>query len=277
MTGASRSTARTVWLGVAALAVIVFSVFPLFVMLSTAVDPAANAGGRDVLPDGFTLAHFREVLTGTRFPRFLANSLLVAVVTVLVSGLLALLAAVAVARFRFRGRTKVLLMILIIQMVPMEALVIPLFIQARNLQLLNSLLGLSVIYIAFSLSFAIWTLRGFVAAVPVELEEAAYLDGASWWQTFWRIIFPLVAPGLVAVSVFSFILAWNEFIFALSFMSDSEKYTAAVGLRTFFTRSGTNWGAVMAASSIITLPVLIFFVAVQSRLSTGLMSGATKG
>lgn len=277
MSGPGATLGRKAWLAVGAVIVVVFSVFPLFVMLSTAVDPAANAGGRDVLPAGFTLDHFHSVLTGTRFPRFLANSLLVAVITVVASGFLALLAAVAVARFRFRGRTKVLLMILIIQMVPMEALVIPLFIQARNLQLLNSLLGLSVIYIAFSLSFAIWTLRGFVAAVPVELEEAAYLDGASWWQTFWRIIFPLVAPGLVAVSVFSFILAWNEFIFALSFMSDSEKYTAAVGLRTFFTRSGTDWGSVMAASSIITLPVLIFFVAVQSRLSTGLMSGATKG
>ncbi|MFX0537197.1 carbohydrate ABC transporter permease [Ornithinimicrobium sp. Y1847] len=262
---------------IASLAVVVFSLFPILVMMGTAVDPAANAGGRNVIPTGFTLDHFRNVLERTNFPRYLLNSLIVAAVTVIASALLSLFAAVAVARFKFSGRTKILMMILIIQMVPMEALVIPLFIQARNLGLLNSLLGLSVIYIAFSLSFAIWMLRGFVAAVPVELEEAALLDGATWWQMFWKILFPLVAPGLVAVSVFSFILAWNEFIFALTFMSDTSNYTAAVGLRTFFTRGGTDWGSVMAASTIITLPVLLFFVAVQSRLSTGLMSGATKG
>lgn len=130
---------------------------------------------------------------------------------------------------------------------------------------------------AFSLSFAMWTLRGFVAAVPVELEEATYLDGATWWQMFWKVLFPLVATGLVAISVFSFILAWNEFIFALTFMNDGELYTAAVGLRTFFTRAGADWGAVTAGSAIISVPVMLFFVAVQSRLSTGLMAGATKG
>lgn len=262
---------------VASLAVVVFSLFPVFVMLSTAVDADANAGGRGIIPSELTLGHFQRVLTETRFPDYLLNSLIVAGVTVVASGLLALFAAVAVARFRFSGRTKILMMILIVQMVPMEALVIPLFLQARTLGLLNSLLGLSVIYIAFSLSFAIWTLRGFVAAVPVELEEAAYLDGCTWWQMFWKVLFPLVAPGLVAVSVFSFILAWNEFIFALTFMADDDMYTAAVGLRTFFARGGTDWGAVMAASSIITVPVLLFFVAVQSRLSQGLMAGATKG
>ena len=261
----------------ASLVVIVFSIFPVVVMLGTAVDPAANAGGRGVIPAGISFEHFARIFSETRFPDYLLNSLIVAVVTVVASGLLALFAAVAVARFRFSGRTKILMMILIVQMVPMEALVIPLFLQAKTLGLLNSLLGLSVVYIAFSLSFAIWTLRGFVAAVPVELEEAAYLDGASWWQMFWKVLFPLVAPGLVAVSVFSFILAWNEFIFALTFMADDDMYTAAVGLRTFFTRSGTDWGAVMAASSIITVPVMIFFVAVQSRLSSGLMAGATKG
>lgn len=272
-----KSPARIAGLTVASLAIVVFSLFPVWVMVTRAFDPGAGSGRRSVIPSGFSLEHFQTVLERSSFPTYLVNSLVVAVVTVVVSGLLALFAAVAVARFRFSGRTKILMMILIIQMIPIEALVIPLFLQAKTLGLLNSLLGLSVIYIAFSLSFAIWTLRGFVAAIPVELEEAAYLDGASWWQMFWRVLFPLVAPGLVAVSVFSFILAWNEFIFALTFMSDGDKFTAAVGLRTFFTRGGTDWGSVMAASTLITMPVLIFFVAVQSRLSSGLMSGATKG
>ena len=108
-------------------------------------------------------------------------------------------------------------------MVPLEALVIPLFIQASSLEMLNSLLGLTVVYVAFSLPFAIWMLRGFVAAVPQELEEAAYLDGASWPRMFWSVLFPLVAPGLVATSVFSFITAWNEFVFAITFFNDDEQ------------------------------------------------------
>lgn len=259
-----------------AAAVVVFALFPVVVMVTTSLNTGANAGGREIVPTGLTLEHFTYVFTETEFPRYLRNSMLVALGTVLASGLLALLAAVAVARFRFRFRTAVLMMILTVQMVPMEAMVIPLFLQARDLNLLNSLLGLVVVYVAFSLSFAIWMLRGFVAAVPVELEEAAVLDGCSWWQMFWRILFPLVAPGLVAISVFSFILAWNEFIFALTFMNDSSGYTAAVGLRQFFTRDGANWGAVMAGSTLITVPVMIFFVAVQRRLSTT-NAGAMKG
>jgi N,N'-diacetylchitobiose transport system permease protein len=168
-------------------------------------------------------------------------------------------------------------MILIIQMVPVEALVIPLFIQARNLGVLDSLLGLVLVYLAFSLPFAIWTLRGFVAAVPVELEEAAYLDGASWGRMFRSVLLPLVAPGLVATSVFSFIVAWNEFVFALTFMSDEANYTVAVGLRRFFTQYSTDWGAVMAASTLITVPVMVFFVIAQKRLTDGLVVGAVKG
>ncbi|MDY5589796.1 MAG: carbohydrate ABC transporter permease, partial [Arcanobacterium sp.] len=132
-------------------------------------------------------------------------------------------------------------------------------------------------YLAFSLPFAVWTLRGFVAAVPKELEEAAYIDGATWNQMFRKILFPLVAPGLVSTSIFAFITAWNEFIFALTFMSDGQKYTVAIGLRTFFGQNTNDWGAIMAASSVITLPVLVFFLIIQMKLSSGLMMGATKG
>ncbi len=272
-----RKLRRRLWLSVGFVVVLAMSLLPVFVMLSTAVDPSANSGDRNILPSGFTLEHFAFVLEEGNFLTYLRNSLLVALGTVLASSLLALFAAVAVARFRFRFRASVLIVILTVQMVPMEALVIPLFLQAKTLGLLDQLLGLVVVYVAFSLPFAIWTLRGFVAAVPVELEEAAALDGASWWQMFWRVLFPLVAPGLVATSIFSFIVAWNEFIFALTFMSDSDLYTVAVGLRQFFTRNGANWGAVMAGSAVITVPVMIFFVAVQSKLSSGLTAGATKG
>lgn len=271
------SAASRAWLALGFVAVLAFSLGPVTIMLSTAFDRRANDGSRSLLPTEWTLDNFAFVLDEGNFGTYLRNSLLVALATVLVSGALALLASVAVARFRFRFRTSVLVMVLIVQMVPLEALVIPLFIQAKTLGMLNHLAGLVVVYVAFSLPFAIWTLRGFVAAVPRELEEAAYVDGASWPRMFWSVLFPLVAPGLVATSVFSFITAWNEFVFAITFLNDQGSYTVAAGLRQFFTQYGTDWGAVMAGSTLITLPVMIFFVIVQRRLSDGLVAGAVKG
>lgn len=263
--------------GLGVTGVLVFTLFPVYLMVVTALNAEANAGSRTLWPEDWTFRNFAYVVGEGGFGRYLTNSLLVALATVLGGALLALLAAVAVARFRFRFRTSVLVMVLIIQMVPVEALVIPLFIQARTFQMLDSLFGLVVVYLAFSLPFAIWTLRGFVAAVPVELEEAAYLDGASWGRMVRSVLLPLVAPGLVATSVFSFIVAWNEFIFALTFMSDDQNYTVAVGLRRFFGQHATDWGAVMAASTLITIPVMVFFVIAQKRLTDGLVAGAVKG
>jgi N,N'-diacetylchitobiose transport system permease protein len=273
----SRTRSGRLLTAVATVLVLAFTLFPIYLMVSMALDARANDGKRKLLPTDFTLEHFSFVLDEGNFTTYLRNSLLVALATVAVSGLLALLAAVAVARFRFRFRTSVLILVLVVQMVPMEALVIPLFVQAKDLQLLDKLLGLVVVYVAFSLPFAIWMLRGFVAAVPKDIEEAAYVDGASWGRMFWTILMPLVAPGLVATSIFSFIVAWNEFIFALTFMSDESRYTAAVGLREFFTAYGNEWGPIMAGSTLITVPVMIFFVIVQRRLSAGLVAGAVKG
>ncbi|MCT1867338.1 carbohydrate ABC transporter permease [Dermabacter hominis] len=256
---------------------LLYALFPFYWMLTTAVDTHANSRGAGILPSGFTLDHFKTVLIDANFFEYIKVSLIVAAGTVLLSGAIALFAAIGVARYRFRLRTVVLVLVLMVQMVPLEALVIPLFLQARTLNMLNSLLGLVIVYLAFSLPFAIWNLKGFVAAVPKELEEAAYIDGAGWFRMFFSILLPLVAPGLVATSVFAFITAWNEFIFALTFMTDSSKYTVGVGLRTFFTQNTADWGPIMAASTIIALPVVIFFVLVQRQLSSGLTAGAVKG
>jgi N,N'-diacetylchitobiose transport system permease protein len=274
-----RPLGRRLLRGLAVVAVLVFTLFPAFLMLSMSVDTHANAGKRSLLPTNLTIEHFSFVLDEGGFTTYLRNSFLVALGTVVISGLLALLAAVAVSRFRFRFRTSLLVMILIVQMVPLEAMVIPLFIQARNLHLLNRLVGLVVVYVAFALPIAIWMLRGFVAGVPKEIEEAAYVDGASWSRMFWSILMPLVAPGLVAVSVFSFIIAWNEFIFALTFNTEGnpDLYTVSIGLRRFFGQFGNDWGAIMAGSTLITVPVMLFFVVVQRRLSSGLVAGAVKG
>ncbi|GLU48014.1 carbohydrate ABC transporter permease [Nocardiopsis ansamitocini] len=268
-TGAARAGAVAVLLS--------FTLFPAYFMVISGLSAGAASGTEVLVPVRLTLAHFEQVLLHGDFLRYLRNSAVVAIITVVGSGLLALFAAVAVARFRFRMRTTVLVMVLVVQMVPLEALVIPLFLMARDLRMLNSLIGLAVVYIALSLPFAVWMLRGFVAAVPVEVEEAAAIDGASWGRTLWSVLLPLAAPGLVACSIFSFITAWNEFILALTFMNDSDKFTAAVGLRQFFGLNTTAWGPVMAASTLITLPVMVFFLFVQRGLVSGLAAGAVKG
>lgn len=272
-----RTPATTAARAIGVVVLLALTLFPFYWMLSTAVDTSPLSRGASLLPSGLTLEHFEHVLVDAGFLRYVRVSLVVALGTVVLSGAVALLAAVAVARFRFRLRTQVLVMVLMVQMVPLEALVIPLFLQARTLGMLNSLLGLTIVYLGFSLAFAIWNLRGFVAAVPRELEEAAYVDGASWWRMFRSILLPLVAPGLVATSVFSFITAWNEFIFALTFLQQSAKYTVPIGLQKFFGENTTDWGAVMAASTLITLPVIVFFVLVQRNLSSGLTAGSVKG
>lgn len=276
------STRRTtlasrVGLPVAVAALLVFTLFPVYWMVSTALDPKASLRGSDVLPSGISFEHFTFVFEKGNFGTYLLNSALVGLATIVAAGVLSLFAAIAVARFKFRFRTSVLIMILIVQMVPLEALVIPLFIQMRDYDLLNSLLGLSIVYIALSLPFAIWTLRGFVATIPKEIEEAAYIDGASWFRMFWSVLLPLVAPGLVATSIFAFITAWNEFVFAYTFMKGSDKYTAAVGIYQFFGENSTAWGPVMASSTLVTVPVMIFFVVIHRKLGSGLAAGAVKG
>ncbi|MDQ7805680.1 carbohydrate ABC transporter permease [Amycolatopsis sp. A133] len=259
--------------------------FPLYWMLLSAVKPPGEIQSANPKPWTFSPSFdsFSRVLTVSGFGRFFVNSLLVALVVVALSLLLSFLSAVALTRFSFKGRTVLLVMTLVAQMVPVEALTIPLFFLMRQIGGvapafgLNELGSLVLVHLAFSLPFAIWMLRGFVAAVPVELEEAAKLDGASRARFTWQILFPLVAPGLVAVSVLAFIHAWNDFLFAKTFIiSKTENQTLPQAILVFFKPEDTDWGAVMASSTLMTIPVLVFFVLVQRRLVSG-MAGAVKG
>ncbi|MCX4908315.1 carbohydrate ABC transporter permease [Streptomyces sp. NBC_00878] len=263
---------------VSALLIAAVVAFPLYWMVLSAFKPAGEIESTEPRP--WTLApsldSFRRVFGQQEFGRYFLNSLIVAVTVVAVSALIAFLAATAVTRFRFRFRTTLLIMFLIAQMVPIEALTIPLFFQMRDFGQLNTLGALILPHIAFSLPFAIWMLRGFVKAVPEALEEAAYIDGASRTRFLWQILFPLVFPGLVATSVFSFISAWNDFLFAKSFIiSDTSQSTLPMALLVFYKPDDPDWGGVMAASTVMTIPVLIFFVLVQRRLVSGL-GGAVK-
>ncbi|ATE52265.1 MULTISPECIES: carbohydrate ABC transporter permease [Actinosynnema] len=274
---------RWAWEAVAVGASLVVA-FPLYWMVLTALKPAAEVVSAEPRP--WTLApsldSFTRALTVESFGRYLANSLVVAVAVVLLSLVLSFLAATALTRFRFTGRTTMLVMLLVVQMVPVEALTIPLFFLVRQVGSavpalgLNHLGSLVLVHLAFSLPFAIWMLRGFVAAVPVELEEAATLDGASRTRFLWGVLFPLVAPGLVATSALSFIHAWNDFLFAKTFIiSAEENQTLPLALQVFVRPDQNDWGAIMAGSTLMTLPVLVFFVLVRRNLVGGL-AGAVK-
>jgi N,N'-diacetylchitobiose transport system permease protein len=236
-----------------------------------------------LLPKHWTLGNFREVISGQvsgigSVWLFFRNSLAVTLSTVVLASLVSLLASVAVARFRFRLRATFLIMLLIVQMIPAQALIIALFLDFERLNLLQSLLGLVIVYSAQALPVSIWMLRNFVATIPRELEEAAAIDGASSFRIFWRILFPLVAPGLVATSIFAFITAYNEFIVALTFLGQAHSdYTLPIYVTYFFGRGGAQWGPIMAASTMYTIPVIIFFLFVRRRLVGGLTAGAVKG
>jgi N,N'-diacetylchitobiose transport system permease protein len=277
-----RRIATVLW---SALAVVIFlcSVFPVYWMVQTSFQPNNEIIGSDVnfWPETFTLRNYETVFSPEGRAQFLPalrNSLTVTLLTVAVALVFAFLAALAVTRFRFRTRKAFILIILIVQMIPAEAMIVSTFRVLDGWNLLNTIAGLTFVYIATVLPFTIWTLRGFVNGVPIDLEEAGMIDGLSRIGAFWRITFPLLAPGLVATGVFGFIQAWNEFLLALVVNSRPEMMTLPVWLRTFQVATGTtNWAAIMAGSTLMAIPVIVFFLVVQGRMTKGLVSGAVKG
>jgi len=230
------------------------------------------------VPFGGSLDNYKTVFETDQFLNALKISLMVTGLTILVSLAFAFIASVAVSRFRFRGRTTFIVALLVIQMIPVEGLFISQYKMLETMDLLNTVVGLSIVYVAAVLPFTIWTLRGFVSGVPYELEEAAMMDGCSRTQAFFRVTFPLLAPGLVATGVFGFIQAWNEFTLALVVMTREDHRTLPLWLTTFSdVNRGTDWGGIMAGSTLIAIPVVIFFLIVQGRMVGGLTSGAVKG
>jgi len=281
----TRRTGARVLLNIAALIVFVCSVFPVYWMLNMSFTRGESIISRtpSFLPLDFTLRNFqtawtREAAPGqTDFTHGLLSSTLVTVGVLVATLLFAFLASIAVSRIRFRGRRSFIVAVLIVQMIPGEAMMFTIYGMVDDWRLMNTLLGLGIVYVAAVIPFTIWTLRGFVAGVPVDLEEAAMIDGCTRSQAFWRVTFPLLAPGLVATGIFAFIQSWNEFTMALLLMK-GYNLTLPPWLLSFQSATeATNWGAVMAASTLISIPVVIFFLIVQGRMSGGLVAGAVKG
>jgi N,N'-diacetylchitobiose transport system permease protein len=270
--------------GVIAVFVFVLSAFPVYWMVSTSFLPNNRIRGENLAffptPDVFTLDNYRSAIFSPRAPFAPAvlNSIGVTFLTLVIVLIVGFVAALALTRFQFKGRHTFIVLVLVVQMIPGEAMIISMFRIIDGWQLLNTIIGLTLVYAAGVLPFTIWTLRGFVNGVPKELEEAAMIDGCSRAGAFWRVTFPLLAPGLVATGVFAFIQAWNEFVTALVIMQRPESMTLPLWLRTFVQATqATNWGAVMAASVLIAIPAVIFFLIVQGRMTGGLVSGAVKG
>ena len=263
----------------AAVLVLVVTLFPIYWMVATGFKRGVDILSFEPrwLPIPGTLENYRAAISKPHFLEDVRNSLVVVVVTVLVSLALAFLAALAAARFRFRGRALLIVMLIVVQMVPLEALIIPIYLMLDRAGQTDRLAGIVVTYLTFVLPFSIWTLRGFIVNIPEELEEAAMVDGCTRAGAFRRILFPLVAPGLVATAVFCFILVWNDYLIAFVLLRSPERQTLGIWLASFTTNHGTEWGAVMAGSTLFAIPAVVFFLLVQRRVVSGLTAGAVKG
>jgi N,N'-diacetylchitobiose transport system permease protein len=274
-----RRLAQRVGINLLALLVFVVMVFPVYWMVSTAFKP-----GPDILtftpklfPTSATLENFTDAMSRPYFWRVARNSLIVVLAVTALSLALAFLAALALAKFRFYGRRAFIVMIIAVQMVPLNALIIPLYILLSRAGQVDKLTGVILTYLTFVLPFCVWTLRGFILGVPPELEEAAMVDGSTRFGAFFRILLPLVAPGLVATSIFAFIQVWNEFIIAYVLLADEDKQTLAVWLAGFSTQRGTDFGGLMAGATLTALPVVLFFMLLHRRITFGLTAGAVRG
>ncbi|WP_059012251.1 carbohydrate ABC transporter permease [Streptomyces specialis] len=272
------STARRIWLNGTALLLSAVFLFPVYWMFSTSFKDNSEVLTKDpVFLFTPTFEHYSTATGVDLFWTFVGNSLLVTVGAVLLALTVALAASYALARMRFRGRRGMVLAVMMAQMAPWEILIIVVYLNARDAEALNSLGFLTLVYFVMALPFTIWTLRGFIAAVPRELEESAMIDGCNRAQAFLRVIFPLLAPGLMATSLFGFILAWNEYAMVLVLNKAPDKATLPLWLTQFQTNFGNDWGATMAASSMFTVPVLLVFLILQRRVTGGIAAGAVKG
>lgn len=273
-----RSPAATVALYGAAAVVGLFAVAPFAWMLLTSIKPDADILSRTPVfwPSEPTFSRYGEILDAG-FARALGNSLRVAGATTVAGVAVAALAGYSLARFALPLKRWLLLTVMSMQMFPMVVLIIPLFTVMRRLDLLDSWVGLVLAYLSFTTPLAVWMLKSFLETIPKELEEAAMSDGATRVGAMVRVVLPLAGPGLAATAIFSFIAAWNEFLFALTFVKDESLRTLPVALQSFVGRAQADWGLIMAASVLFTLPVIGFFLAVHRRLVEGMVSGSVTG
>jgi multiple sugar transport system permease protein len=276
-TGLSSLRTPLVWL--AALALFLFTAFPLLWMASTAfkVSNEIFATPPSLWPRTFTLANIERLFAETRFLTYLLNSLTVSLSTAGLTLIVSTPAAYSLTRFRFAGREKLAALILFTYMFAPIMIIIPFYVMMRFLGLNNTHLGLVLAYTAFCLPFNLWLLRTFFQSIPVDIEQAALIDGANRFQAVVYVVVPLALPGVVATGIFTFILAWNDYIFARVLIGADELKTLPVGIADLYNASVVDWGMIMAAGLLVILPVLGVFVFIQKYMVAGWGAGGVKG
>lgn len=260
-------------------AILLYVLFPFYWAIVSSLKTGSALFEAELVPRSPTFENYAAVFLDQPFARNIANSLIVAGVATGLSLVLATAAAYALSRIRFRGRTAVLLGVLSVSMFPQIAVLSGLFELIRALGLYNSLAGLVLSYLILTLPFTTWVLTAFMRELPVELEEAAVIDGAPRWRILTSVFLPIMAPALAATGLLAFILAWNEFLFALTFTLSPEQRTVPVAIALISGASAYElpWGQIMAASVIVTLPLIALVLVLQRRIVSGLTAGAVKG
>jgi trehalose/maltose transport system permease protein len=265
------------------LIIFVYIVFPFYWAVRSSVTPGNELFSTPVAywPTQPTMAHYQEVFTSPVFLRALLNSTIVAVSVTLLSLVVGVLGSYALGRFKFQGRLPIMYLVLSMTMFPQIAVLGALFARVTQFGLYNQLTALVLTYLIFTLPFTVWVLTSFFQAMPKDLEEAAYVDGATPVQTMYKVMLPLVAPGLVTTGLLAFIGAWNEFLFALSFMQTPDRFTVPLALVNFASTTAGGfeipWGPIQAATVVVTVPLIVLTLIFQRRILAGLTAGAVKG
>lgn len=259
--------------------IMIYAVFPFYWAIVTSLKSGASLFDVQLIPTNPSLRNYRELFHEESFLQSLVNSIIVSGLTVILSLIIALLSSFSLARVRFRGRALILMTILSVSMFPQIAVLSGMFELIRYLGLYNSLPGLTFCYLCLVLPFTVWVLRGFLQSLPKELEEAAILDGCGPLKMLWKVFLPLAKPAIATTGLLAFIAAWNEFLFALTFTLSSDKRTVPVAIAML---SGSSqyelpWGHIMAASVVVTLPLVLLVLIFQRQIVSGLTSGAVKG
>jgi ABC-type glycerol-3-phosphate transport system permease component len=275
----TRTVLRQVGIYAAVLAFTAFALFPFLWMIASSVKPP---GEIYTMPprwiiDNPTLQHYLRVLRGSNMPLYFWNTMIVAGGTTLVALAFAISAGYGFARFQFRGKEFWSFFVLISQMLPQAVLLIPLYLFLDRMALINTAHGLGLSYLVITLPLSVWLLRGYFAGIPHELEEAAMIDGCSRLGALFRVIMPIAAPAIIATGIYIFTVAWQEFMFAMNFAATTRTKTISIGIVEFMGEHVVDWGGVMAASVVVTLPVLVIFFAVHKHFVRGITEGSVTG
>jgi len=274
-----KRSAQIVLTYLALIILVVFVLLPIVWILSTSIKPSREIFSIPPhwIPDNPTLEHYNNVLNHSSIPRSFVNSAIVGLLTTLFSLVLGGAAGYGFARFRFRGNKPLSLFMLLSQMLPITVLMIPIYFMMIRIGLLDSLVGLAIAHLILTMPLVVWMTRSFFLSIPKELEESAQIDGCSRMTAFTRVILPLVVPGIAATGIYAFIMSWNEYVLASLLTQSVSSRTLPIGLTEFAVMSQVDWGSTMAASMLIALPVILFFLWLQKYFVQGLTQGAVKG